>query len=48
MEDNNDTSAKAELTKHDVGWRRIVRHFTPSYVLSNASYLFRLDKKITG
>lgn len=26
-----DPNNQCELTKHDTGWRRVVRHFTPSY-----------------
>ncbi|KAI9372122.1 voltage-dependent anion channel [Aspergillus egyptiacus] len=30
-EDQDGESEKAALTKHDIGWRRVVRNFTPSW-----------------
>jgi hypothetical protein len=30
--------AQKELSKHDRGWRRVVRNFTPSYVLFLSSF----------
>ncbi|RAL04311.1 TDT family transporter [Aspergillus ibericus CBS 121593] len=31
MADQNDGMDQSELTKHDMGWRKLVRHFTPSW-----------------
>jgi hypothetical protein len=37
-----------ELTKHDVGWRRIVRHFTPSYVYKPNTLFLTMTGYIHG